>query len=150
MLSRKSGATPEIYRRRVAALHPWLDAKVQFTLATDAGLEVTRLGPVAWGRLGRMEFERMEALQDADASPLEILMGATRRGAEACGLAGKLGTIERGKIADLLVLDADPLKDIHNFRKISSVFKDGRVVDRKALPTIHVANFYDPEAAWPQ
>jgi imidazolonepropionase-like amidohydrolase len=149
MLSRQAGATPEIYKERVAALRPWLDAKVPFTLATDGGLEVSELGPVVWGRLGRYEFERMEALHDAGASNLEILMGATRRGAEAYGLGRDLGTVETGKIADLLVLDADPLQDIHNFRKINMVFKDGRVIDRKALPTVHAVDFYDPEAPWP-
>ncbi|HXW18027.1 MAG TPA: amidohydrolase family protein [Candidatus Acidoferrales bacterium] len=149
MMGRQAGATDEIYKARVAALRPWLDAKVQFTLATDAGLEVKGLGPVAWGRLGRIEFERMEGLQEAGATPMEVLMGATRRGAEAYGLGDELGTLQAGKIADLLVLDADPLEDIHNFRKINSVIKDGRVVNREALPTIRVADFYDPSAAWP-
>jgi len=149
MMERQQGASPEIYKARVAALKPWLDAKVQFTLATDAGLEVKGLGPVAWGRIGRIEFERMEGLQEAGASPMEVLMGATRRGAEAYGLGDKVGTVQAGKIADLLVLDADPLQDIHNFRKINSVIKDGRVVNREALPTVRVADFYDPSAAWP-
>ena len=149
MTGRQQGASPEIYKSRVAALKPWLDAKVPFTLATDAGLEVKGLGPVAWGRLGRIEFERMEGLQEAGASPMEVLIGATRRGAEAYGLGDKLGTVQVGRIADLLVLDADPLQDIHNFRKINSVIKDGRVVNREALPTIRVADFYDPSAAWP-
>jgi imidazolonepropionase-like amidohydrolase len=149
MLSRRTGATPAIYQKRVAALRPWLDAKVPFTLATDGGLEVSELGPVVWGRLGRYEFERMEALQDAGASSLEILMGATRRGAEAYGLGHNLGTVEAGKIADLLVLDADPLQDIHNFRKMNMVLKDGQIIDRKALPTVHAVDFYDPEAPWP-
>jgi imidazolonepropionase-like amidohydrolase len=149
MTGRQQGASPEIYKSRVAALKPWLDARVPFTLATDAGLEVKGLGPVAWGRLGRIEFERMEGLQEAGASPMEVLMGATRRGAEAYGLGEKLGTVQVGKIADLLVLDADPLQDIHNFRKINSVIKDGRVVNREALPTVRVADFYDPSAAWP-
>jgi len=149
MMSRQPGATPEIYQKRVAGLRPWLDAKVLFTLATDAGLEVTELGPVVWGRLGRLEFERMEALQDAGASTMEILMGATRRGAEAYGLGHDLGTVEAGKIADLLVLEANPLQDIHNFRKIDMVLKGGNVVDRKALPTVHAVDFYDPKAPWP-
>jgi imidazolonepropionase-like amidohydrolase len=149
MASRRAGSSPEIYRQHVADLRPWLDAKVPFTLATDGGLEVTELGPVVWGRLGRFEFERMEALQDAGASRMEILMGATRRGAEAYGLGRDLGTVEHGKIADLLVLDANPLDDVHNFRKIDMVLKDGRVVDRKALPTVHAVDYYDPEAKWP-
>jgi imidazolonepropionase-like amidohydrolase len=149
MLNRRAGATPEIYQQRVAGLRPWLDAKVSFTLATDAGLEVSELGPVVWGRLGRYEFERMEALQDAGASTTEILMAATRRGAEAYGLGHDLGTVEAGKIADLLVLDANPLEDVHNFRKINMVLKDGHVIDRAALPTVHAVDFYDPEAPWP-
>jgi imidazolonepropionase-like amidohydrolase len=91
----------------------------------------------------------MEALQDAGASTMEILMGATRRGAEAYGLGHDLGTVEAGKIADLLVLEANPLQDIHNFRKIDMVLKGGNVVDRKALPTVHAVDFYDPEAPWP-
>jgi imidazolonepropionase-like amidohydrolase len=149
MLSRRAGATMESYQKAVAALRPWLDAKVPFTLATDAGLEVSGMGPVVWGRLGRIEFDRMEALQDAGASTIEILMGATRRGAEAYGLGHDLGTVEKGKIADLLLLDANPLDDIRSFRKINMVLKDGRVIDRQALPTVHVADFYDPDASWP-
>jgi hypothetical protein len=59
------------------------------------------------------------------------------------------GLWSRGKVADLLVLDGNPLQDIHNFRKINMVLKDGRVIDRKSLPSIHAADFYDPEGVWP-
>jgi hypothetical protein len=52
--------------------------------------------------------------------------------------------VEAGKIADLLVLDGNPLQDIHNFRKINMVLKDGHIIDRRAFPTIHAADFYDP------
>jgi imidazolonepropionase-like amidohydrolase len=86
-----------IYQKRVADLKPWLDAKVPFTLATDAGMDLPEFGLVVWGRLGRAEFERMEALQDAGASTMEILMGATRRGAESYGLGRDLGTVEPRK-----------------------------------------------------
>jgi imidazolonepropionase-like amidohydrolase len=54
----------------------------------------------------------MGSLADAGAPPMEILIGATRHGAEAYGLGRELGTIEDGKIADLLPLEADPLQDI--------------------------------------
>ena len=149
MFNRRAGASVERYEKHVSELKPWLDAKVLFTLATDAGLEITDFGPVVWGRLGRAEFDRMEALQDAGASPMEILQGSTRRGAEAYRLGHDLGTVEAGKIADLLVLDGNPLEDIHNFRKIHMVIKGGSVVDRKSLPSVHPADFYDPEAPWP-
>ena len=48
------------------------------------------------------------------------------------------GTIEAGKLADILVLDADPLADIKNIRKISVLVRDGRVIDRAKLPTAPV------------
>ena len=77
---------------------------------------------------------------------------ATDQGPEAADLGpvawGRFGTIETGKLADLLVLDADPLQDIANLRKINQVIKDGRIVDREALPTVRVLDF-DPEAPWP-
>ena len=44
-------------------------------------------------------------------------------------------TIERGKIADVVMLDADPLQDIKNIRKIRMVMKDGVIIDRDRLPT---------------
>lgn len=137
------------YEDRVAGLRKWTGGGVRFTLATDQGPEASELGPVVWGRLGRAHFERMEALQDAGVSPGEILIAATRNGAEAYRLGNKVGTVEVGKVADLLVLDADPLKDIRNLRKINRVIKDGRVVDRESLPTTRVLDF-DPEAAWPK
>ena len=47
---------------------------------------------------------------------------------------GEFGTLEVGKIADLVVLDANPLEDARNYRSIHLVIKDGRVVDLDALP----------------
>jgi len=133
---------------RIAGLRVWIDGGVKYTLATDQGPEATDLGPVAWGRLGRAHFERLEDLQDCGESPADILIAATRNGAEAYGLGDQIGTVEAGKRADLLVLDADPLEDIANLRRIEHVIKDGQIVDREALPTVRVLDF-DPEAEWP-
>mgnify|MGYP001821675258 FL=1 len=126
----------------------WLDADVDFTIATDQGPEASDLGPVVWGRLGRAHFDRMEALQEIGASPMEILTAATRNGAAAYDLADQVGTIEAGKAADLLILDADPLQDVANLRQIRHVIKGGQIIDRDSLPTVKVLD-YDPEASWP-
>jgi imidazolonepropionase-like amidohydrolase len=45
-----------------------------------------------------------------------------------------LGTIEPGKVADLVLLSADPIADIHNIEKVEAVFANGRMVDRGRLP----------------
>jgi imidazolonepropionase-like amidohydrolase len=56
----------------------------------------------------------------------------------ACKALQEFGTVETGKIADLLLLDADPLADIHNIRKLNTVIKEGQVIDREKLPTAPV------------
>ena len=148
MSERKLYLNDAYYRRSVEGLKIWLDAGVKYTIATDAGPEAADLGPTIWLRLGRAHFERMEAFQQLGQSPREVLIAATRNGAAAYGLADRLGTIENGKIADLLILTADPLADIRNLRKIDMVIKDGRVVDRQSLPSVKVLDS-DPEAQWP-
>ena len=90
----------------------------------------------------------MEALQIIGESPMEILQAATLNGAAAYHLENENGSIEVGKLADLLVLDADPLEDIANLRKIRHVIKEGMVIDRESLPTEEILD-YDPEATWP-
>jgi imidazolonepropionase-like amidohydrolase len=57
----------------------------------------------------------------------------TRRAAERLAQGPEFGAIEAGKIADLLLLDADPLQDIRNARQIARVMQAGRWVDRDAL-----------------
>lgn len=73
-------------------------------------------------------FEEMEALARAGVSPVEILRGATLYAAQSLDLADEFGTIERGKTADILILDADPLERIENIRSVWRVVYDGRVL----------------------
>ncbi len=77
----------------------------------------------------------MEGLVVAGMSPKEVLISATRRGAEAAMIGDKVGTLQPGKAADLLILNDDPLKNISNVRDISEVIRDGVIIDRAALPT---------------
>ena len=81
----------------------------------------------------------LQLLVDAGLTPMQVLVGATRKPAAAMHKQNTLGTIEPGKLADLLILAANPLDDIRNTRKIETVMKDGRVVDR----TFH-ASFTNP------
>jgi imidazolonepropionase-like amidohydrolase len=69
----------------------------------------------------------------AGFTPLEALQASTINPAEFLGLSDSLGTIEKSKIADLVLLEADPLKDIANTKKITAVITNGRFLDRTAL-----------------
>jgi imidazolonepropionase-like amidohydrolase len=65
-------------------------------------------------------------------TPMEAIVANTRENAYAVGLEGELGTIETGKLADLLILDADPLADIRVLqggKHLEAVIKDGRRVN---------------------
>ncbi len=72
-------------------------------------------------------------LVEAGLSPLEALRAATANAAYALGMDGRLGSIEEGAVADLLVLDADPMQDIRNTQKIYAVVKNGQLINRKKL-----------------
>ncbi len=65
------------------------------------------------------------------ATTWQTLVAATRNAAELCGVGDQLGTVEEGKIADLIVVGANPLDDINNLRQLRLVIKDGRVVSDK-------------------
>lgn len=65
------------------------------------------------------------------ATPWQALVAATRHGAAVCGMGEQLGTVEKGKIADLIVVGSNPLEDINNVRRLQLVLKDGRIVSDK-------------------
>ena len=68
------------------------------------------------------------------ATPMQAIKAATAMSAQTCGVDDKLGTVEVGKIADLIIVGADPLENIDNLRQLRMVFKDGRlVVDKTAV-----------------
>lgn len=118
-------------------------------MATDAGLfapEIT--SDPAWGnssgripheednlfRLGTGHFAWFAAMEEKGCAPMEMLRAATRNVAVAYGKDKDVGTIEPGKLADLLILDKNPLQAAENYRSIQTILKEGSVVDRNALP----------------
>lgn len=67
-------------------------------------------------------------LKDAGMSDQEVLASATRVGAEILGIADKLGTLEQDKLADIMIVGSNPLKDIQNLRDVRHVIANGRLV----------------------
>ena len=112
------------------------------TTATDnqvaSAIEFSR-DPNQWGARepGIGTLASIESLVDFGMTPAQAIVAATKNGARALPhhMGDSLGTIERGKIADVVMLDADPLQDIKNVRKIRMVIKDGVIIDRDKLPT---------------
>jgi len=80
----------------------------------------------------------IEGLVELGMTPAQAIVAATKNGAIASRASQDYGTIEAGKLADLLVLDANPLSDISNLRKLSLVMHSGRTIDRNALPSNRV------------
>ncbi len=75
----------------------------------------------------------LELFVAAGLTPTEAIAAATRNAARTLGVADDLGSVRVGALADLIVLDADPLQDIRHTQRIHLVIKGGRIVDRDAL-----------------
>ncbi len=92
---------------------------VTIAAGTDAGNIGTLHGPAL--------HRELELMAEAGLSPQAILTAATQGGARVMGRAVELGTIEKTKLADFLLLDADPLTDITHLRRIDRVVKGGTI-----------------------
>ena len=112
-------------RTALQAVWPKAEALVQTFHGHGVRLLVGSDAPrtTAWGEGFHRE---MQLLVEAGIPPLEVLGMATRNGAIALGQLHERGTIEIGKRADFLVLEANPVADIRNARRISLVVMDGR------------------------
>ena len=100
---------------------------VRIAVGTDAG------GTVGYNFQGYNTPWEVKILTECGLTPMEALVAATRNGAEAIGVGDRLGTVEPGKIADLLILSANPLDDIANIRAIDWVVQDGKLNSRQAF-----------------
>ena len=100
---------------------------VRIAVGTDAG------GTVGYNFQGYNTPWEVKILTECGLTPMEALVAATRNGAEAIGVGDRLGTVEPGKIADLLILSANPLDDIANLRAIDWVVQDGKLNSRQAF-----------------
>ena len=77
----------------------------------------------------------IELLVDSGLTPMKALLAATRYAAEKFRAWDEVGSVEPGKYADFLILDANPLEDIRNTQKIHMVIQGGRILDTRLDPT---------------
>jgi imidazolonepropionase-like amidohydrolase len=129
-LARLEKANAEGAQQMAANLKRVSKAGIPVAMGTDAGNPLTLHGPSV--------YAEMEAMQAAGLSPMEVIVAATRGGSLAMGAAEVGGTLEKGKSADLIVVEADPTKDVANIRKLRSVMRAGNLHPQAELraPTV--------------
>lgn len=137
--SNELGAGLEMRRTNARKL---IKAGALVTVGTDnywaAASELSRTPKPKAQDHGMGTIVGIEGLVELGMTPSQAIVVATKNGAIAARGLAEFGTIETGKRADLLLLGADPRADIHNIRKVSKVFKDGKLIDRAALPQVRV------------
>jgi imidazolonepropionase-like amidohydrolase len=109
------------YRNAQAFVRKFAQAGGKVEAGTDAsgGLEVPGLNVL----------QEVQLLADSGLTPMQALQTATSNPAEAIGVGDQVGTIQPGRLADMVVLDADPLQNIDNIHKIAMVIQGGERVD---------------------
>jgi imidazolonepropionase-like amidohydrolase len=119
---------PDGFRERANRFAP--DHEDSFRMALEAGVKIASgsdQGPPCEAALLEIEF-----LARAGLGAHGAIVAATRTGAEVCRASDRLGTIEPGKLADLIAVTANPLEDIAHLRRLAVVVKEGHVVvDRR-------------------
>jgi imidazolonepropionase-like amidohydrolase len=106
----------EITRKNLKTL---VDNGIPIATGTDAGNPLTLHGPAIYAEL--------DAMQASGMTPMQVIVASTANASRAMGLDKVTGTLEKGKSADLVILSADPAKDVANFRKVRYVGRAGVV-----------------------
>jgi imidazolonepropionase-like amidohydrolase len=96
-----------------------VNAGIPIATGTDAGNPLTLHGPAI--------YAEMEAMQSSGMTPMQVIVASTATASRAMGLDKQVGTIEKGKDADLVITGGDPSLDVANFRKIRYVIRSGVV-----------------------
>lgn len=78
---------------------------------------------------GFILHDEVETMAEAGIPAMHVIQGATKWTAEAMRVGDQIGTVQAGKIADVIVVDADPLADVANLRKVSAVVLDGKQIE---------------------
>ena len=119
--------TPDEIRHSTINARQFIDANAYMGVGTDAASPLNFHTEAMW--------REMSALVDSGMTPARVITAATKSGAEILGKGGELGTIEAGKLADIIIIDGDPLFDINALKYVAVTIKDGRVWFNKKYTT---------------
>ena len=114
------GSAPSIWDAVKEAVRKCYDAGIPMAVGCDAGIPFVPFGEAV--------HDEMACLNEAGISPLEVITMATGGNARLLKMEDRIGTIEPGKDADLIVLGKDPLEDIRNTKTIQLVVSKGKIV----------------------
>jgi imidazolonepropionase-like amidohydrolase len=123
---KRRNIAPDLLKRADEAAE---EHKRWFKKALDAGLKMalgSDIRPLKEAALLEMGLWVRDG-----ATPWQALQAATKNAAALCGVGEQLGTVEVGKLADLIIVEDNPLEDIQNIRRLLLVLKEGRVVSDK-------------------
>ena len=109
--------TPRQIRNSGVAANQFIEAGAVIAMGTDSGSPMNFHTEAAW--------REVSALVDSGMTPLAAISASTKTGAEVMGLGRELGTIEPGKLADIIVVEGNPLFDINVLGYVRMVVKDG-------------------------
>ena len=102
-----------------------------FRKALKAGVKIvfgTDMGGIPWTEPIAQEFSRMV---EFGMQPMDAILSATSRAAVMLDMEGKIGVLAPGAFADIVAVDADPLRDVKTLEKVDFVMKDGKVYRSK-------------------
>jgi imidazolonepropionase-like amidohydrolase/predicted enzyme related to lactoylglutathione lyase len=134
LLERNVNYTPTLWIMRIGSLASASESfeitKQNLKLLSDKGVRIS-LGTdtlCSMPRPGLNTIQEMEFMAEAGLTPAQVIRAGTRDAAEHLGLLDDLGTVEPGKLADLIIVAGDPLSDVAALHQVQVVVKDGQVV----------------------
>ncbi|MBC8647378.1 MAG: amidohydrolase family protein, partial [Thermoanaerobaculia bacterium] len=130
-IERQRARLENVERFGSANLKALAAAGIPIAMGTDAGNPLTLHGPSV--------YAEMEAMQGAGMTPMQVLVASTRGGSRAMGREKEIGTIEKDKVADLLVVAGDPTVDIAHLRQVRYVVRGGVVRSIEELRAVVAA-----------
>ena len=129
--------TPEVRTQRMRGAQAFAKGSAERLMrATRMGVRVAfgsdEYYDVPGSTRGQASLLTLQAYQEAGMSPIDVLRTATINSAELLGMSDRIGTIEAGKLADIIAVEGDPLRDAKDLRKTRFVMKGGVVIRNDA------------------